>query len=66
MKRNLKFRDGTLRKLVYDFVKNKTTFTLEDVYKKFPKENRNSLRAILSLFAFAGVLKIRRGYEVID
>lgn len=65
MKRKIEFVDGTLRKLVYNFIKNKTTFTVYDVYEKFPKENRNSLRGILSLFVTAGILKTRREYEVI-
>lgn len=66
MKRKIEFEKGSLRKLVYDYVITKKLFTLEDVYKKFPKENRNTLRGILSLFITAGLLKLHAEYEYVN
>ena len=64
MTRNFKFRKGSLRKDVYDFVKTKKSLTVYDVYKEFPNEKKSSLRGLLSTFATIGILSIRRGYDV--
>ncbi len=53
-KRN--FLKGSLREMVYNYGKKKKTFTLLELEKKFPDENRNSLRGILSTFKLAGIV----------
>jgi len=54
-KRN--FQKGTMREMVYDYIKGKKKFTMDELQKKFPKENNDSLRGLISTFNLAGIVK---------